>query len=87
MRIPDPVTPGMQAAQEAADKAYYGEKANTCSVAGSIRQPSAYETTLRGQLYEKREALLVQLREIDECLENLNDVSVRKVLRVMSVAQ
>jgi hypothetical protein len=70
---------------ESPKKAYYGD---TCTASiNRIQEPSAYEATLREQLYKKRDVLLGQLREIDECLQSLSEPTVQKVLRVISVAQ
>lgn len=70
------------------EQAYYGEEASTCGQLSptGIQEPSAYESTLRGQLYKKRNVLFEQLREIDECLQSLSEPTVQKVLRVISVA-
>lgn len=57
------------------------------NMSGSIRKPSTEEMKLRENLYARRAKAYAELAEIDAALSDMNDPSVQKLLRVVSIAQ
>lgn len=76
------------------EKDTYNQARTTVSTIGQVanalaqdRSPSTEEMRIRAKLNERRHKLYRELADLDNALSDLNDESVRKLLRVISVSQ